>query len=298
MLRSSTAPEDGVPVALSLSRWPAYAGLLLAVGLVWFATMLLPSGLDKLDRAWRRLVRAARLAAGVVGHGLAGGGTADGALPARHRAAHACWTPPRGARCRPRRSSSRPPRWSASWPPPGCCRETRAWSSRHQLAALAGLLALAPLPLSGHTRAETETVARRQRRLAAPGRRQRVAGRAGRPGADPSRPGRPARGRRHAGQPVLHRGGRGPRRARALRRVPGLAHRGLVGRAAHRRLRTAAPGEDRRRRAGGRDRDVQPLPAAPPHERGRRVPRPGRRRSGAVAHHEPSRPWLWWGCCW
>ena len=67
------APEDGVPVALSLSRWPAYAGLLLAVGLVWFATMLLPSGLDKLDRAWRRLLRVGAPRRWRVGDGLAGG---------------------------------------------------------------------------------------------------------------------------------------------------------------------------------------------------------------------------------
>ena len=150
------APEDGVPVALSLSRWPAYAGLLLAVGLVWFATMLLPSGLDKLDRAWRRLVRTARLAAGVSATAwlvgvpltalyLRGTGPStllDAAtwrsLPAEEvviAAATAVGV------------------LSAAWLLP----RDPGWSSRHQLAALAGLLALAPLPLSGHTRAETET---------------------------------------------------------------------------------------------------------------------------------------------
>ena len=150
------APEDGVPVALSLSRWPAYAGLLLAVGLVWFATILLPSGLDKLDRAWRRLLRVARLAAGVSATAWVVGvpltalylrGTGprtllDAAtwrsLPAEEVVITAATVV--GV-------------LAAAWLLP----RDRAWSSRHQLAALAGLLALAPLPLSGHTRAETET---------------------------------------------------------------------------------------------------------------------------------------------
>jgi copper transport protein len=149
------APEDGVPVALSLSRWPAYAGLLLAVGLVWFATILLPSGLDKLDRAWRRLVRTARLAAGVSATAWVVG------LPLT--ALYLRGTGPRSLlddatwRSLPAEevvitAATVIGVLAAAWLLP----RDRAWSSRHQLAALAGLLALAPLPLSGHTRAETE----------------------------------------------------------------------------------------------------------------------------------------------
>lgn len=149
-------PEDGVPVALSLSRWPAYAGLLLAVGLVWFATILLPSGLDKLDRAWRRLRRTARLAAGVSATAWVVG------LPLT--ALYLRGTGPRTLldaatwRSLPAEevvitAATVVGVLAAAWLLP----RDRAWSSRHQLAALAGLLALAPLPLSGHTRAETET---------------------------------------------------------------------------------------------------------------------------------------------
>jgi copper transport protein len=60
------ASAGDVPVALSLSRWPAYTGLLLAVGLVWFATMTLPAGLDETDRARRRLRAMARRASAVA----------------------------------------------------------------------------------------------------------------------------------------------------------------------------------------------------------------------------------------
>ena len=150
------APEDGVPVALSLSRWPAYAGLLLAVGLVWFATMLLPSGLDKLDRAWRRIVRAARLAAGISATAWLVGvpltavylrGTGPSTLLDA-----ATW------RSMPAEevviaAVTAVGVLSAAWLLP----RDPGWSRRHQLAAVAGLLALAPPPLSGHTRAETET---------------------------------------------------------------------------------------------------------------------------------------------
>jgi copper transport protein len=150
------ASEDDVPVALSLSRWPAYAGLLLTVGIVWFATLLLPGGTEKLDRAWRRLRQAARGAAGVavvawlVGvpltalylRGTGPGTLLDGAtwrsLPAQEAAITAVVVIGVG---------------SAAWllPP------TPGRSTRHLLAAVVGLLALAALPLSGHTRAEPDT---------------------------------------------------------------------------------------------------------------------------------------------
>ena len=58
------APRS-VSVALSLSRWPAYTGLLLAVGLVWFLTFLLPPQLDGRAGVLRRMRGLARLAAAV-----------------------------------------------------------------------------------------------------------------------------------------------------------------------------------------------------------------------------------------
>ena len=150
------SPDDGVAVALSLSRWPAYAGLLLAVGLVWFATLLLPPGLDKLDRPWRRIRRLVHLSAavGVVGWvvGLP--------LTALYLRGTGPGTVAEGATWR-----SLPPievavtiatvaaLLAAAWLLPAHPGQT----SRHRLAGIAGLLALAPLPLSGHTQAEDAT---------------------------------------------------------------------------------------------------------------------------------------------
>lgn len=151
------APAGGVRVALSLSRWPAYAGLLVAVGIVWFACLLLPAGLDKADRAWSRLRLAAHCAAVVAAvawllgipltalylRGTGPGTLLDGAtwrsLPSEEVLITAATVA--GV-------------LSAAWllpPRPGR-------STRHLVAALAGLFALAPLPLSGHTRAEDETL--------------------------------------------------------------------------------------------------------------------------------------------
>ncbi len=61
-LETAGAPRS-VEVALSVSRWPAYAGLLLAVGLVWFLAFLLPPQLDGRAEVLRRLRRLARVAA-------------------------------------------------------------------------------------------------------------------------------------------------------------------------------------------------------------------------------------------
>ena len=83
-------PDDGVAVALSLSRWPAYAGLLLAVGLVWFATLLLPPGLDKLDRPWSPDPSPRAPQRGSRGRGLGGRLAAHGAVPQGHRSGHPC----------------------------------------------------------------------------------------------------------------------------------------------------------------------------------------------------------------
>ena len=150
-------PDDRIAVALSLSRWPAYAGLLLAVGLVWFATLLLPPGLDKLDRPWSRIRRLVHLSAGVGIVGWVVGlpltalylrGTGPGTL-----AEGATWR-------------SLPPfEVAVTIATVGALLAT-AWllparpgkTSRHRLAGIAGLLALAPLPLSGHTQAEDATV--------------------------------------------------------------------------------------------------------------------------------------------
>jgi copper transport protein len=52
-----------VSLALSLSRWAAYTGLLLAVGLVWFLGFLLPPQLDVRAGVVGRLRRVARRAA-------------------------------------------------------------------------------------------------------------------------------------------------------------------------------------------------------------------------------------------
>jgi copper transport protein len=61
----SAGPPGSVSVALSLSRWPAYGGLLLAVGLVWFLAFLLPPQLDGRAGVLRRMRRLARAAAAV-----------------------------------------------------------------------------------------------------------------------------------------------------------------------------------------------------------------------------------------
>lgn len=149
--------QDDLPVALSLSRWPAYVGLFLAVGLVWFATLLLPRGLDPTDRSWLRLRLMARLSAVVAAVGwLAGvpltalylrGSGLDSlaesatwrALPLEEVALTGCTV-----------VAVLTTAWLLGPRP--------ARSSRHRVAGLAGLWALAPLPLSGHTRAEDEAV--------------------------------------------------------------------------------------------------------------------------------------------
>jgi len=68
---------DGAPrsvsVALSLSRWPAYVGLLLAAGLVWFLAFLLPAQLDPRGGVVARLRRTARWAAAVAAAAWAAG---------------------------------------------------------------------------------------------------------------------------------------------------------------------------------------------------------------------------------
>lgn len=61
-LETVGAPRS-VSFALSVSRWPAYAGLLLAVGLVWFLAFLLPPQLDSHAGVLRRVRRVARVAA-------------------------------------------------------------------------------------------------------------------------------------------------------------------------------------------------------------------------------------------
>jgi copper transport protein len=50
-------------MALSLSRWPAYAGLLVAVGLVWFLALVVPPEIDAGAGVRERLRTAARSAA-------------------------------------------------------------------------------------------------------------------------------------------------------------------------------------------------------------------------------------------
>jgi copper transport protein len=56
------APRS-VSVALSLSRWPAYVGLLLATGLVWFLALVVPPEIDPRAGVRRRLRTIARWAA-------------------------------------------------------------------------------------------------------------------------------------------------------------------------------------------------------------------------------------------
>jgi copper transport protein len=72
---SGAAPAPGpesaatdVPMALSLTRWAGYVGLLMAGGLVWFAVLLVPRDAGA-DRARARVAAAARVAtvAGVAG---------------------------------------------------------------------------------------------------------------------------------------------------------------------------------------------------------------------------------------
>ncbi len=144
---------DDVPLALSLVRWPAYAGLLLAVGLVWFAVLLLPAETDLLGRGWRRLRLMARvgalvaavswlLALPLTARYLRGGGSlldsrTWGALPGEELALTGVTVALVVG---------------AAW----LLGESPGLSSRHTLAALTALLALAPLPLSGHTRSATD----------------------------------------------------------------------------------------------------------------------------------------------
>jgi copper transport protein len=152
-IRAPTAAGagDDVPLALNASRWPAYAGLLMGVGLVWFAALLLPVGLDKHARVGRRLRLTARCGAAVGAAGWAagvpltavylrgGGSLLEGGtwqvLPVQELVITALTVLALLA---------------AAWLLP----DHPGRTTRHQLAALAGLLALAPLPLSGHTRAE------------------------------------------------------------------------------------------------------------------------------------------------
>jgi copper transport protein len=65
--QTSTPPAVSAPravsVALSLSRWPAYVGLLLAVGLVWFVGLVVPPEIDRGTAVFRRLRTIARWAA-------------------------------------------------------------------------------------------------------------------------------------------------------------------------------------------------------------------------------------------
>jgi copper transport protein len=69
---AETATASDVPVALSLTRWVGYAGLLLAGGLVWFAWLLTPHD-ARTDRARARISVAARVAAAAgVGGWLVG----------------------------------------------------------------------------------------------------------------------------------------------------------------------------------------------------------------------------------
>jgi copper transport protein len=65
---AETAAASDVPIALSLTRWVGYVGLLLAGGLVWFALLLVPPD-AKVDRTRARLSVAARTATAV---GVAG----------------------------------------------------------------------------------------------------------------------------------------------------------------------------------------------------------------------------------
>jgi copper transport protein len=144
---------DDVPLTLSLTRWPAYAGLLMAVGLVWFVAMLAPAGLDKLDRAQRRLrgaAQAAAVAAAVAwlvglpltARYLRGGGSLTEA---------ATWRAlPAGEVALPLVTAAAV--LAAAWLLPTQRRQVRP----RQLPAVVGLLALSPLPFSGHTRAESD----------------------------------------------------------------------------------------------------------------------------------------------
>lgn len=150
------ASATDVPLALSLTRWPAYAGLLLAVGLVWFAGLVLPPTLDRLDRVRRRLRSTARTAAVVAAvawlvglpltalyvRGTGPSTLADAAtwqaLPAEEAVLTAASVVALVAAV-------------ATLP----ARATD--DNRPVLAALAGFVALVPLPLSGHTRAAAQT---------------------------------------------------------------------------------------------------------------------------------------------
>ncbi len=82
--RRSGAPRS-VSVALSVSRWPAYTGLLLAVGLVWFLAFLLPPQLDGRAGVLRRMRRARPPGRRRLGGCLAGRAAPRRAVRARHR---------------------------------------------------------------------------------------------------------------------------------------------------------------------------------------------------------------------
>ncbi len=140
-----------VPVALSLSRWPAYAGLLIAVGLVWFSTLLLPAELHKLERARRRLRTTARLAAAVAAVAWLLGlpltalylrGTQASTL-----LGELTWQALPNREIVITGTVAIAVIASVSMLPAAPGKARRRW-----LAAAVGLLALAPLPLSGHTR--------------------------------------------------------------------------------------------------------------------------------------------------
>jgi copper transport protein len=151
-VRPPGAAGTHVPVALSIARWPAYAGLLLAVGLVWFSAFVLPLDRRRLERAGLRVRETARGAAGVavvawlVGLPLTGAylrGTGVGtvfeaatwqALPTDEVVLTLTCVAALVA--------------SVALLP-----VVPADVTRPVLAAVAGFLALAPLPLSGHTRA-------------------------------------------------------------------------------------------------------------------------------------------------
>jgi copper transport protein len=153
---ASAGSSDDVPIALSLSRWPAYAGLLLAVGLVWFLTLLLPQGLDPIERVWLRLRTTARVSGAIAAVAWLVGlpltalyvrGTGMStinealtwqALPTREVVLALAVVVALVAALLLLPASPDD-------------------SVRHLLAAVAGLLALAPLPLSGHTMAEADT---------------------------------------------------------------------------------------------------------------------------------------------
>jgi copper transport protein len=60
---NTTGAPRSVSIALSLSRWPAYVGLLLAAGLVWFLALVVPPEIDSRAGVRTRLRGIARWAA-------------------------------------------------------------------------------------------------------------------------------------------------------------------------------------------------------------------------------------------